>query len=345
MAAQAKRSNAQQRPAVSHRSMYDALKIEGDDSEEEQESEVEEAEVIPVVAIAYVLSPICRFFLLFSIKSAHSSFCFLFPRPPPLSKSARKKLSRQSLRNSTESQTPINIPENNHLDASLPALSVSTPEVEALLEMGVNNDGSGLSAGPQDPSHRSPSTISLGEILNVPALAKKAEDVKETVKANLQDRLPDSLKPSVLTESSSNDPRSTASSSAPAHPFNPTNLPASLPTLNPVGPTTPQKRPSPSDFVSSSVKEKKSVRFESSVVGQGESAEEAEKRIEGEKAKKKKIKDASVRTASTLAMIAGFFGTAQAFICLLWWGSLTCLALFSFLRVLVHGTPLHDCPG
>ncbi|CDZ96858.1 phosphatidate cytidylyltransferase [Phaffia rhodozyma] len=303
MAATSKRANAQQqksfigKPSVSHGSMYDALKIEGYDSDEEEEEEDDNAKV--------VVSQITE------------------APPAPLSKSARKRLSRQNLKQSSSSassstpSTPpiqpeessqkpssINIPKNNHLDAPVPALAASTPEVEALQEMGVQNDGTGPSAGGRgNPSKESPSTLSLGEILHEPAVMDKAASVKEKVKAEVQNRLPSSLKPSLSKEEAAD-----AASRSAAKGFHPTNLPASLPTLKPAGPTTPQKRHQPSDFVSSELKEKKSVRFESSVVGQGESAEDAEKRIESEKARKKKIRDAGVRTGSTLAMIAGFFG-------------------------------------
>ena len=153
--------------------------------------------------------------------------------------------------------------------------------------MGVENDGSGPSAGPAEPPADSPST----RVDVVPA----SSSLPSALKTSKSPSAP--LPPSNGASSSS---KVNGSGGLP-HPFHPSNLPEALPTLTPPSPL-PQKRHSPEDFTPSEVKEKKAVRFESSVVG-GESEEEKEAREK----KTKKRRDATERTVSTLAMLGGFF--------------------------------------
>lgn len=178
----------------------------------------------------------------------------------------------------------------HHNDPSAPALSASTPEVEFLSEMGVVNDGSGPSTGAKGPAADSPSTNPV-----------RPEDRGPSAAAAIA---------AAVSSSSSKAKTNGAHGGGLPHPFSPSNLPQSMPTLQPSSPL-PQKRHPPSDFPVSEVKEKKAVRFESSVQGGGETEEDREKRKAAEKARKDKIRSAGVRTVSTLAMIAGFFGESS----------------------------------
>lgn len=168
------------------------------------------------------------------------------------------------------------------------------------MDMGVENDGSGPATGPNEASSDSPSMAPFP-----PSLARDSNNASPPSALKQSTSSASPVLPAKLVNGSTS---ATNSKGGLPHPFHPSNLPEQLPTLTPPSPL-PQKRHSPEDFTPSEVKEKKAVRFESSVVGGGGETDEArDKREEIEKAKKKKRRDATERAVSTFAMLGGFFG-------------------------------------
>lgn len=316
------------RPAVSHRSMFDALKIEGEDSSDD---EVEQPVAAPKAAAAKKQQQVqqaagsvveqVQDAVGAAVELAQDTAASVAETVVPLTRRAEKKLARQaalkaaaltggaaapatsSSSSSSDAGSPspppgkidITLAKDSHLDPPVAALAASTPEVEALKEMGVENDGSGPAAGLQ------PTPESKG------ITGRDQAEVKEIREDKIDHGLLDSQQSSAAAAKKAAPASSNGKGGLP-HPFSPSNLP-SLPSLPDPKKSVPSKRgPSP-DFPGTEKKEKKVVRFDGSEAAPTDLA--AAGPTEAELAKQKRIKDASTRTASTFAMIAGFFGASS----------------------------------
>jgi hypothetical protein len=333
------------RPAVSHRSIFDALKIEGEDSASESEDEVAPTPALSKKAakqqqqqqqqqqqasVAEQASAAVGS----AVEVAQEAVETVKETVVPLTRRAEKKLARQaalkaaalagteaspsSSSSSDDAGGPspppgkiyINVGKDSHLDPPVAALAASTPEVEALKEMGVENDGSGPAAGAEP-------TAESKDITGQDQLAvKEAREVKID-RGQLDEQRPAASKQQQPQRASAS---TNGGKGGLAHPFSPSNLP-SLPHLPDPKKSVPSKRGAAADFAGSDKKEKKVVRFDGSEVADAQSTaglsreEKVQAKTQGlseaELAKQKRMKDAGTRTASTFAMIAGFFGASR----------------------------------
>lgn len=318
------------RPAVSHKSIYDALKIEGEDDSSDEEVEAtsseEGEEAAPTTTAQHVFDAVSQKVsegvelakgaadeAVKAITSGESSVltpavAAVVGGATPGSRRAEKKAARQAaLKAAGLSPSPspppgtvdVNLANASHADPPVAALAASTPEVEALKEMGVANDGSGPGSG-VEPTEESKEMTGMDQ-----------QDVKDVREAKIDRGLLDEQ----MAPSTKKDDKTTGGGLP--HPFSPSNLP-SLPALPQPASKIPSKRgPSP-DFAASEKKEKKAVRFDAStdsgglVAPEGGAKASSTSLSEAELAKQKRMKDAGTRTASTLAMIAGFFGALRS---------------------------------